>query len=75
MSDLVTYSIMHCCVCVCLCFSGLEHYICELADICLPHVVLHSVDGARQEKVCHAHVTLYGGIWESGNCSAVHLEF
>lgn len=59
---------------LCLSLSGLEHYIRELADICLPHVVLHSVDGAGQEKVRHAHVTLYGGVWEPGNCAAVYLE-
>lgn len=51
----------------------MEHYICELVDIRVSHVVLHPVDGARQEKVRYAHFTLHGGVRESGNRVAVHL--
>lgn len=52
----------------------MEYNICELADFRLPHLVLHFVDGPRQEKVCHDHISLYGVLWGPADYSAVYLE-
>lgn len=53
---------------------GMEYHVCELADLRLPHLVMHLVDGEGQEKVRHDHVSLYGVLWGPAHCAAVHLE-
>lgn len=54
--------------------SGVEHHICQLADICLPHLVLHALDGEGPEALRHAVLSLHGGLWQPADSSAVHLE-
>lgn len=53
--------------------SGLEHHIRQLADVRLPHVVLHAVDGEGPEALRHAVFPLHGGIRQPVDSSAVHL--
>lgn len=54
--------------------TGMEYHLCELADLRLPHLVMHLVDGAGQEEVRHDHVSLYGVLRGPADCAAVHLE-
>lgn len=54
--------------------SGVEHYIRQLADLCLPHVVLHALDGEGSEALRHAVISLHGRLWQPADSSAVHLE-
>lgn len=58
-----------------LCFSGVEHNVRELADVCVPALVLYSLDGARQEEVRHADLAVHGGLWEPSVSPSVYLEF
>lgn len=53
---------------------GLEHHICKLADLRLPHMVVHAVDGAGQEEIRHAYISLHGVLREPAYRAAVHLE-
>lgn len=55
--------------------SGVEHHVRQLADVCLPHLVLHAVDGEGPEALRHAVVSLHGGLRQPADRSAVHLEF
>lgn len=55
--------------------SGLEHHVCQLVNVCLPHLVLHSVDGEGPETLRHVVLSLHGGLRQPADCSAVHLEF
>ncbi len=55
--------------------SGVEHHIRQLADVCLPHLVLHAVDGEGPEALRHAVFSLHGGLWQPADSSAVHWEF
>lgn len=52
----------------------MEHHIRQLADVCLPHLVLHAVDGERPEALRHAVLALHGGLRQPADSSAVHLE-
>lgn len=53
---------------------GVEHHIRQLADICVPHLVVHALDGEGPEALRHAVLPLHGGLWEPSDRSAVHLE-
>lgn len=55
--------------------AGVEHHLCELADLRLPHVVVRPVDGEGPAAVRHAVVPLHGGLRQPGDRPAVHLEF
>lgn len=55
--------------------SGVEHHVRQLADVCLPHLVLHAVDGEGPEALRHADFSLHGGLRQPADCSAVHLDF
>lgn len=52
----------------------MEHHLCELADLRLPHLVVHAVDGAGSAQVCHDHLALHGVLREPAHRAAVHLE-
>lgn len=54
--------------------SGVEHHLCQLADICLPHLVLHALDGAGPAALRHAVLALHGGLRQPADRAAVHLE-
>lgn len=53
----------------------MEHHVRQLADVCLPHVVVHAVDGEGQAALRHDLLALHGRLWEPADSSAVHLEF
>ena len=53
----------------------MEHHICQLADVCLPHLVLRAVDGEGPEALRHAVISLHGGLRQPADSSAVHLDF
>lgn len=55
--------------------AGVEHHIRQLADVRLPHVVVHSVDGEGPEALRHDVLPLHGGVREPDHCAAVLLEF
>lgn len=55
--------------------SGMEHHIRQLVDVCLPHLVLHAVDGEGPEALRHAVFSLHGGLRQPANSSAVHFHF
>lgn len=55
--------------------SGLEHHVRQLADVCLPHVVVHAVDGEGSQALRHALLSLHGRLRQPAHRSAVHLEF
>lgn len=52
----------------------MEHHICQLADVCLPHLVLHALDGEGPEALRHAVFSVHGCLWQPADSSAVHLE-
>lgn len=54
--------------------SGVEHHLCQLADICLPHLVLHALDGEGPAALRHAVLALHGGLRQPADRAAVHLE-
>lgn len=56
-----------------LCCSGVEHHLRQLADVCLPHVVVHAVDGEGPAALRHAVLALHGRLRKPGHKSAVHL--
>lgn len=60
---------------VSLLFPGLEHHLRQLADLRLPHLVLHTLDGPQQTQVRHAHIAVHGCLRKPAADSAVHLEF
>lgn len=52
----------------------MEHHVRQLADVCLPHLVLHAVDGEGPAALRDADVSLHGGVWQPGDSPPVHLE-
>ena len=67
------------CVCVCACVAflfppGVEHHLRELADVRLPDLVVHVVDGEGQAALRHADLPLHGAVWGPAARAAVYLE-
>lgn len=52
----------------------MEHHVRQLADVCLPHVVVHAVDGEGSETLRNAVFALYGGLWKPADSPTVHLD-
>lgn len=55
--------------------SGLEHHLRQLADFCLPHVVVYAVDGEGPEALRHVVLSVHGRLRQPTHSPAVHLEF
>lgn len=54
--------------------SGVEYHLRELADLCVPHLVVHSVDGEGPQEVFNDHLSVHGVLRELAHYPAIHLE-